>query len=360
MGRHKNDYIFAPDKKRSDNRGCIFIVLALLLAVVATALLVNAAGNEKLELRSEKIAVMGLDKSYEGFTVLHLSDLHAAAVGSDLEIWRKMLFGKSYQAVVMSGDMVGQTGEFEPLLSLIHTLKQINAAAPIYLIAGDDDPSPILATPRGTPEVLADWVLAAVKAGAIYLDAPVRQEVGKKAVWFVPEYLYDVDAAGMLGSLQKQKESMETLGQQYEAEGAANYRALDYRIDTMERTLAALKIMLSTDLQMAVSHAPLSADYIRTSIEWANQDAVFNFRNIDLLFAGHYCAGQWRLPMLGAIYVPDHGWFPPDDGIVGMQRVNSVNQYISGGLGASDYYPMKGRLLNTPSISLLTMTGRIK
>lgn len=360
LGKRKNAYIFAPEKPKSNRLGCLLTVAVLLAALIMTALLLNFASNGKVELLSEKVSVMSLDKAFEGFTVLHISDLHASALGGDLNIWRSLLHGKTYHAVVLSGDMVGQTGEYEPFVTLIHTLMQINTTAPIYFIAGDDDPPPVVSTARGTPEVLADWVLAAQKEGAIYLDAPVSQQVGKKLVWFVPEYLYDVDAAGMLGSLQNQKASMEALGQQYEAEGGASYRALCYRLEAMERTVEAIKSMTSADLQIAVTHAPLTADYIRTSIEWADQGAVFNFRNMSLLLAGHYCGGQWRLPGAGAIYVPDLGWFPSDEGIQGMHRVNSVNQYISGGIGASDFYPMSGRLFNAPSATLLSFTARLQ
>ena len=164
----------------------------------------------------------------------------------------------------------------------------------------------------------------------------------------------------MVKSLTKQKEDMEALGQQYEAEGGASYRALCYRLDAMERAVAAQQEMLSTDLQIAVTHVPLIQDYIRTSLEWADEEKVFSFRTINLLLAGHYCGGQWRVPGMGALYVPDIGWLPPDDGLMGMQRVNSINQYISGGLGASEAHPFKGRLFNSPSITLLKFTATIQ
>lgn len=360
MGRRKTSYIFAPEKQKSGRLGCVFTFFGVIVALAVAALLFNYAGNTRLALESSPVPVMGLDRAFEGFTVLHISDLHASKLGSDIELWRTLLYSKTFHAVVLTGDMVGKSGNSEPLLSLIYTLQQIRPTAPIYFIAGDEDPSPVNYTPRGTPEVLSDWVLEAQAMGAVYLDAPVSQQVGKKTVWFVPEYLYDVDAAGMLGSLRVQKEEMEAEGRQYESEGGAAYRALCYRLEAMERTVEAQKAMLSTDLQIAVTHAPLRADYIRTSLEWSNQDEAFNFRSINLLLAGHYCAGQWRLPGVGAIYVPDVGWFPPDEGLVGMQRVNSINQYISGGVGACGYSPLKGRLFNAPSVSLLRFTSSIQ
>ena len=360
MGKRKNEYIFAPEKQKRGGLGCLITLLALLAAGVLAALLLNYAINGRVALREERVAVMGLDKTYEGFTVLHLSDLHGAALGSDMELWQSLLKGKSFHAAVLTGDMVGSGGNYEPMLTLIHTLKQINPDAPVYFVAGDDDPEPVISTPRGSPEVLSDWVLAAQKEGAVYLDAPVRQEVGKLGVWFVPEYLYDVDAEGMVASLTRQKEEMEALGQQYEGEGGASYRALCYRLDAMQRTVAAQAEMLSTDLQIAVTHMPLVQDYIRTSLSWADENEVFSFRAISLLMAGHYCGGQWRVPGVGALYVPEEGWFPPDSNLVGMQRVNSINQYISGGLGASEAYPFEGRLFNSPSVTLLKFTADIQ
>ena len=360
MGKRKSDYIFAPEKQKTGRGGCLLTMLGMLLAVILAALLLNQAVNSHVALLEERVSVMGMDKTFEGFTVLHISDLHAGPVGSDMELWQSLLKGKAFQAVVMTGDMVGSDGNYEPMLTLIHTLKQLKPEAPVYFVAGDDDPEPVISTPRGTPEVLADWVLAAQQEGAIYLDAPVRQKAGKRGIWFVPEYFYDVDAAGMVKSLTKQKEDMEALGQQYEAEGGASYRALCYRLDAMERAVSAQQEMLSTDLQIAVTHVPLIQDYIRTSLEWADEEKVFSFRTINLLLAGHYCGGQWRVPGMGALYVPDIGWLPPDDGLMGMQRVNSINQYISGGLGASEAHPLKGRLFNSPSITLLKFTATIQ
>ena len=199
MARRSND-IFSPQQER---RGLVWVIIlvTLLGTVIGAGLLMNTASNQYVQLHSEKVSIMGLDKTYEGFTILHLSDLHASPVGSDMELWRELLFGKTFHAVVLSGDMVGADGDYEPMLSLIHTLRSIKQDVPIYFIAGDDDPPAVLSTPQGTPEALAGWVRAAQKQGAIYLDAPVAQQVGKYNVWFTPEYLYDVDAAGMAGSL---------------------------------------------------------------------------------------------------------------------------------------------------------------
>ena len=360
MGRRKSYYIFAPEKQKRKSPGCLILLLAVLFASVVLALLTNAAMNQKTDLRTEKVRVMSLDKKLENFTVLHISDLHGDERGLNADTWRLLLYGKGFSAVALTGDMVGRGGDYTPLVSLIKTLRQIKADVPVYLIAGDDDPTPVLTTLHGSPEVLADWVLAAQDAGAVYLDHPVSQQVGKQVVWFVPEYLYSVDIPGMLDSLTRQKQDMEAVGQQYEGEGGASYRSLCYRLEAITQSAAAIKAMTKDDLQIGLTHVPLQPNYVREMIEWADEGSIFSFRRLSLVMAGHYCGGQWRLGNLGPVYVPEKGWFVGDNGVVGMERINSISQYISGGIGSSNYYPMPGRLFNTPNVSLLVYTAKIE
>ncbi|MDD3214718.1 MAG: metallophosphoesterase [Eubacteriales bacterium] len=360
MRRRKNTYIFVPDQKKHRGPGCLILVLSLMFAAIVLGLITNSAMNRKIDLDTEKVRVMSLDKKLENFTILHVSDLHGSESGLDADAWRTLLYGKSFSAVAMTGDMVGRENDYTPMISLIKTLKQIRADVPIYFVAGDDDPAAVQSELHGNPEVLAEWVRAAQDAGAVYLDRPVSQAVGKLTVWFVPEYLYSVDIDGMLGSLTRQKEEMETAGQQYEAEGGAAYRALCYRLEAVTASAEALKTMTKDDLQIGLTHVPLETDYVREMIEWADETEAFSFRRISLVMAGHYCGGQWRLGTFGPVYVPEKGWFVGDTGIVGMERINSISQYISGGLDASDYYPMPGRLFNTPSVTLLSYTAKIE
>ncbi len=360
MRRNQSYYIFAPEKTKHRGPGCLFLLLSVLFAAVVLCLLTNAAMNRKTNLLTEKVRIMSLDKKLENFTLLEVTDLHGDERGLDAEMWKNLLYGKSFSAVTMTGDMVGKDGDYTPLVSLIKILRQIKADVPIYFIAGDEDPAPVQSDLHGNREVLADWVRAAQEAGGIYLDRPVNQAVGKITVWFTPEYLYSVDIAGMQESLTRQKTDMETQGQQYEAEGGASYRALCYRLDAMTACAAAMKTMSKDDLQIGLTHVPLEADYVREMVEWADETAVFSFRRLSLVLAGHYCGGQWRLGGLGPLYVPDKGWMIGDDGIFGMQRINSLNQYIGGGLSASSIYPMPGRLLNTPSVTLLSYTAKIE
>ena len=366
MGRKRNSYIFMEQKKKRKAPGCLILLIAIVIAVIALSILSNSLLNQRIHLNTEKVRVMGMDSGYENVTILHISDLHGGAIGFETEQWKDLLYGNGFTAVVMTGDMVGQSGDYAPLVSLIKTLQEIKQGVPIYFVAGDEDPTPVVSTLHGSPEPLAEWVRAAQSAGAIYLDRAIGQTVGKKTVWFIPEHLYsigltdDAGIKGMVSTLERQKAEMEASGKQYEAEGGASYRALSYRLEAFEESAESIANIQEGDLQIGVLHVPLDTDYVRQMTAWADTDTVFSYRNLSLVLSGHYCGGQWRLFGLGPVYVPDFGWFPGDDGITGMMRINNISQYISGGLSASGIYPMPMRLFNVPSVTLLSFTAKLE
>ena len=366
MGRKKSNYIFIEEKKKHHNSGCLVLILAIVFALVALSIISNSLLNQRLKLNTEKVRIMSLDSGYENVTILHISDLHGSELGFDTELWKALLFGKGFTAVVMTGDMVGAGGDYAPMITLIKTLQEIKEGVPIYFIAGDEDPAPVISSLHGSPEPLAEWVRAAQAAGAVYLDRAVSQTVGRKTVWFIPENLYsigltdDAGVLGMVGSLERQKAAMEDSGKQYEAEGGASYRALSYRLESYQASADAIAAIEDGDLQIGVIHIPLEADYVRQMTEWADTDEVFSYRELSLVLSGHYCGGQWRLGRLGPLYVPEKGWFPGDEGIVGMMRINNISQYISGGLSASSIYPMPMRLFNVPNVALLSFTAKLE
>ncbi|MDV3428580.1 MAG: hypothetical protein LIR50_16440, partial [Bacillota bacterium] len=84
----------------------------------------------------------------------------------------------------------------------------------------------------------------------------------------------------------------------------------------------------------------------------------------DLVIAGHYHGGQFRLPLIGALYIPDpmsknKGFFPKQEDVMGLSKYSDTYRYISAGLGASKTIPyLDFRLFNTPEINLITLRKR--
>ena len=117
----------------------------------------------------------------------------------------------------------------------------------------------------------------------------------------------------------------------------------------------------STDLHIALAHEPPSEEFLYTSGAHETEERYLS--TPDLVLAGHYCNGVWRIPFIGALYVPDStlprgGWFPEQTRICGLSGVDETQMYITGGMSSSASVPlMPFRLFNGPQISVLTLTS---
>ena len=118
--------------------------------------------------------MVGLPEDLEGYRILLLSDLNGRRFGDEQATILREIGTLDYDAVFIAGDMVGSGGDPQPFYELLEGLP---SSKPVYFIAGDSDPQPVLDVTRditGTVEqmVLADWILGAIERGATYVDAP--------------------------------------------------------------------------------------------------------------------------------------------------------------------------------------------
>ena len=140
MPRQK--YIFADEPRRG--RGFLLGFLLVLLLAAAGLFTSNFALNHTVSYTKQYVTVTNLPSSLENWTILHLSDLNGATIGGNQGAIRKAISGKSPSCVVLSGNMVGKSGNVQPLLELIAILPK---ETPILLLPGDDDP-PLYASCR--------------------------------------------------------------------------------------------------------------------------------------------------------------------------------------------------------------------
>ncbi len=350
---------YTPVKQRKYNiTTTIFIVLLILILIISTIFISSLSVTNSVKLEKQKITISNLKRDFEGFSILHISDLNGDENAITENELSSLLKGNGFNAVCLTGDMIGKSGNKEPLFRLINSLQLINSKAPIYFISGDCDPEPVHSKPYGNTEVLAEYILELQKLGVIYLDRPVSQKVGKYKLWFSPEYLYSINPKTTLNAMTSEITRIEKEGLQYEEEGSAIYRSLSYRSRIMESAIDASSIINENDIQIALNHIPLSNDYVSSLLQYSNKDNLFQFNRVSLVLCGHYVGGQWVLPNGNPIYVPELGFFPSKDTVVGKSRLLTLDQYISPGLSTSSIYPVFNfRLFNQPSISILSLTG---
>ena len=325
----REQYIFATEYNKKPHQILRKLLIAIL-AIVLLGFLVNVVYNYNLVYIRQQITVANLPDDLEQFSILHLSDLNGR----------------------------GRDGDIEGLLEVDEALPK---NIPILMIPGDMDPDYLDPMGHAGLTPYADWAEKLIKAGVTILDEPYLMTRGRNdrsRIWFIPEELYSMDLKGLettyAGVLSRLPEGSLT------ADQAAQKRVAEYQIARARRIQETVRTIGADDIQVAVAHYPLTESLTETLIGWKETTETFSLRRVSLIMAGHYCAGQWRIPGAGALYVPELGWFPDDELIVGRHYIGRIPQYISPGLGASGSYPyMPFRLFNNPSVSSLELTQKL-
>ena len=148
MRREKNKYVFASDagrfKRTHRIRNAILILIPLL---VLTFFISNITVSRRVRLEEVRLTILNLPPDLEEYSILHISDLHGARLGEKQKAIQTALGKTRYSCVVMTGDMLGEDGDIEPLLELIALFPE---DTPKYLIPGDMDGTFIQSTAHGS------------------------------------------------------------------------------------------------------------------------------------------------------------------------------------------------------------------
>lgn len=357
--RRNQDPLFA-EKKRSHPALRLFFILFLVFLIVVFVL--NAFNNKRVNLLTEKITVPYLPSSLENFRILHISDLHGQTFGEMQHTLTTAIGSSRYDIVCITGDVCGKDGTFDPFVQLLAYFRAQNK--PVYFIPGDEDPNPITAQPHNNPTAKADYIVAAENEGAIYLDAPMAIDRGNSRLWLYPEWAYSLDVDASIATMNKRMAELEK--EPSDAQSAAAICAVMYQLDQMERIRQARRVSLESDTHIVLTHHPLKKDALGDMLTFTSSANTSYVHAVSLVLAGHYVGGQWRLPGIGALRVPASselgisGWFPDDQQVTGLSSYLGIPQYVNPGLGVSDQIGLPAfRFLNTPAVTVITLTSKI-
>jgi predicted MPP superfamily phosphohydrolase len=313
--------------------------------------------SSRVVVRDLKLTVLNLPADLENFSILHISDLHGARFGKEQKAIATALGSTRYSCVVMTGDMLGEDRDVEPLLELIALMPH---DVPKFLIAGDMDGDIVESTAHSSLSVYAQWVEELQARGVKTLDRPALITRDKGRIWFVPEELYSLNLDGMQNTYQKQWEDLNSRAASLTPDNAARLRYLEYEIQRIEDLREIKKQIKPEDIQVVLTHTPLGSDYMADLVSWGNKEEAFSMRYASLILAGHYNGGQWRIPFAGALYVPELGWFPEDELVEGLSYIEGIPQYISPGMGSDPHYEHQpGRIFNSPVITRILLTRKV-
>ncbi len=357
MRRGRNQYIFASEDRKHERRKNIRRTLLVVMLLLAAAVFVlNYTMSNRVVLDDLRLTVLNLPVDLENYSILHLSDLHGAMYGSHQQVIGNALGDARYSCVVMTGDMLGKDGDAGPLLELV---KLMPPETPKYYIPGDTDGPAVETGAHGSLSVYTSWALELQEAGVTILDRPVCETRGKGRIWFLPEQLYSLDLDGMQTVYQRQLNELQERAASLSPDDAARTRYLEYELERIDAIREMKKDFQPKDIQIALTHMPLTEDYTADMVTWGDKENVFSLRYASLILAGHYNSGQWRIPFAGAVYVPELGWFPQDRLIMGLDFLRGIPQYISPGLGSDPHYEHQpGRLFNSPRMTRIFLTRK--
>jgi predicted MPP superfamily phosphohydrolase len=97
------------------------------------------ANAGKVQLRRNTVRLPNLPSAFDGFTILHLSDLHADLSGPAMQRAAELADGLDYDLCVLTGDYRGRThGDCRPCLESVARLRE-SLRGDIYAVLGNHD-----------------------------------------------------------------------------------------------------------------------------------------------------------------------------------------------------------------------------
>lgn len=272
------------------------IVLALMLCLTAFTLW----GNIALEVTLITVQSENLPKSFDGFKIAHISDLHNAEFRKDNVKLLEKIKSQNPDIIAITGDLVdSRRTKLEISLKFISEAVKI---APCYFVSGNHE---------SRIDCYQQLMSGMVSFGVNIIDDSKTEIV-------------------------KGEEKITVLGVKdpyfYGKSNTLDGEVLSSQLEKL--------VSQNDGFTLLLSHRPELFE-------------VYEKYGIDLTLCGHAHGGQFILPLIGGLYAPNQGVFPKFTN--GLYSSNNVNMVVSRGLGNSAF-PI--RFNNRPEVVLITLKSQ--
>ena len=303
-----SDFIMEPKKSRL----WILLVIAAVLAVAGALALYIIRDNRSVKVVSATVGSEQLPAEFDGYKILLISDIKGVSFGNGNKKLLGLVEKTDFDAAVFAGDLLNAAGDadsLEPTKLLVESI--IGSGRPVFFIAGENDVE--------IPDDPADGWNRCINLSEDDLIYTELTALGA-------EYIYPVSV-------------IEKGGSRIFLTGIAYY----------EKLLDSYGFDSDKDFSICVTHAPIDYD-VDKRLKSVNR---YSFREIDydLVLSGHTLGGQYRLPLLGALFIEGYGLFPQENVSRGLSRSQGRYSFITSGLGTDKGF----RLFNTPEIAVITL-----
>ncbi|MCR8997152.1 metallophosphoesterase [Brevibacillus sp. 7WMA2] len=280
--------------KKEKRKKIVTILLVSLFAFSGWVYWGNTAiQTTKININNEKIP-----ESFDGFTIVQVSDLHNAEFGNNQSRLLNAIKAVSPDFIAVTGDLIDSNHT-----DVAKAMEFINGAieiGPVYYVTGNHE---------ARSDQYAKLKQQMLEAGVIMLE-----DEGT--------------------TIKREGASIRLFGL-----NDPNFTATDDAYESTAMVDTKLKAMLSKNNEYTIllSHRPELFD-------------IYAENSIDMVLSGHAHGGQVRLPFIGGLVAPNQGFFPKYS--EGVHEKEQTKMIVSRGLGNS-IIPV--RINNRPELVVITL-----
>ena len=256
-----------------------------LLGLLVLGLILGFWQGRTLRLASYTVEAKELPDAFDGYTIVQISDLHDAYFGQGQRNLMALIDAAQPDAIVFTGDLVH--GVEQGADNALCCIEQAVQRAPVFVVSGNHEG----------------------RADAVGYEAFCAQ-LAARGVHLLDDRKVIVERSGQQICLVGVHDPC------FDAHGRADE---DAPWEIMQRTLQTI-LQGESRYTVLLSHRP-------------ERLTLYAQQGVDLVLCGHTHGGQIRLPLVGALYVPNQGVFPPY--AYGMYVQKDTQMIVSAGLGSS-------------------------
>ena len=266
--------------------------------------------NHNIELTGYKYKSDKIPEEFNGFRIVHLSDMHNCVYGNEADDLIKKVKQNKPDIIVITGDSFdSRRRQYFDSLDII---KKLTSISPVYFVTGNHE--------ELAPDLKEIFLKEIAENGVKILNGETV-EIKKSDSSIYLSGVSDYTAfAGEKGLIKKALDKELTCDE------------LEDMKNTFFEKMENLSANKPDGFNILLSHRP-------------EMNEVYSKNNFDLVFCGHAHGGQFRIPPIGAIYSPGQGFFPKYS--EGPHLFGKTTMLVSRGLGNSSF-PI--RINNRPQI----------
>lgn len=259
--------------KNKKIRACVACACA---AAIGSLGVYTLWSNVSVQLTSFEIKSGNIPAAFNGFRIVHVSDLHNTDYGNKNEKLLQLIRDAKPDMIAITGDLLdSRSTNISTALDFVCKAVEL---APVYYVPGNHES-------RVQESVFAEFEQKLKESGAVYLrnEAVIFERDGQT-----------IHIAGIDDPF--------------------------FRDDIYMTAQEIRAVYPDNGFKLLLSHRP-------------EQFCEYSAAQVDLALCGHAHGGQFRIPFVGGVFSPHQGLFPEYD--AGVFTQGSTNMVVSRGLGNS-------------------------